>query len=116
MKLHRTYMPPSHLHRGVPVNVWQQAQTETLRVGGICESVYCEWGLWSMEGLPDTLVQLIVGYRAPEGRLWVGHRLQVCSTGATASFMPTTVQLLPIHNVNPIRKMAKWVAIQDVII
>lgn len=68
-----------------------------------------------MEGLPDTLVQLVVGYRAPEGRLRVGHRLQVCSTGATASFMPTTVQLLPMSNVNPISKMAKGIAIQDII-
>ena len=31
-----------------------------------------------MEGLSYTLVQLIVGDRAPEGRFAVCHRLQVC--------------------------------------
>lgn len=115
MKLHHTYMPPSHLHCGVPVNVWQQAQTEALRVGGIGESVDRQWGLWSMEGLPDTLVQLIVGYRAPEGWLRVGHWLQICSTGATVSYMPTTVCMLPKCSINLISIMAKLISIQDII-
>lgn len=62
-------MPPGHLYSGVPVDIRQQAQAETLRVGRICESVHCQRGLRSVEGLPDTLVQLVVGYRAPEGWL-----------------------------------------------
>lgn len=83
-----TYMPPGHLHGSVPVHVGQQAQAETLRVGGIRESVDCQRGLRSVEGLPHTLVQLVVGYRAPEGRLRVGHRLQVCGTAASAGLIP----------------------------
>lgn len=74
-----TYVPPGHLHGGVPVDIRQQAQAETLRVGWICESVHCQRWLRGVEGLPHTLVQLVVGYRAPEGWLWVSHRLQVCS-------------------------------------
>lgn len=36
-----------------------------------------------MKRLPDALVQLIVRYRAPEGRLRVSHWLQVCRRGKT---------------------------------
>lgn len=75
-----TYVPPGHLHSGVPVNVWQQAQAETLRVWWVCESVHCQRGLRGVERLPHALVELVVGYRAPKGRLWVSHRLQVYST------------------------------------
>lgn len=65
--LYLTYVPPGHLHSGVPVDIRQQAQTETLRVGWICESVNGQRGLGGVKGLADTLVQLIIGYRAPEG-------------------------------------------------
>lgn len=73
-----TYVSACELYCWVAVDVGQQAQTEALRVGGVCESVYCEGGLGSMEGLSDALVQLIVGDGAPEGRFTVRHRLQVC--------------------------------------
>lgn len=76
-----TYVPPGHLHSGVPVDIRQQAQAETFRVGRICESVHCQRGLRGVEGLPHALVQLVVGYRAPEGWLRVSHRLQVYSRG-----------------------------------
>lgn len=72
-----TYVPASHLHGGVAINVGQQAQAEALRVGRICESIHSEGRLRGVEGLPDPLVQLIVSYGAPESRLGVGHWLQV---------------------------------------
>lgn len=71
-------MPPGHLHSGIPVDVRQQTQAEALRVGRICESVHCQRGLRGVERLPHALVQLVIGYRAPEGGLRVGHRLHVC--------------------------------------
>ena len=70
-----TYVSACELYCRVAVDVRQQAQTEAFRVGGVCESIYCEGGLGGMEGLSYTLVQLIVGDRAPEGRLTVRHRL-----------------------------------------
>lgn len=73
-----TYMSPCHFNSCIPVNIAEKPQTEAFRVGGVCESIYCEGGLGGMEGLSYTLVQLIVRDRAPEGRLAVCHRLQVC--------------------------------------
>lgn len=70
-----TYVPPGHLHSGVSVDIRQQAQAETLRIGWIGEPIHCERGLRGMKRLPHTLIQLIVGYRAPEGWLRVSHRL-----------------------------------------
>ena len=70
-------MSPGHLHSGIAVDIGQEAQTEALRVGGVREAVHSEGRLWGMECLPHPLVQLIVGYGAPEGRLWIGHRLQI---------------------------------------
>lgn len=75
-----TYVSTSHLHGGIAVDIGQQAQAETFGVGRICESVHSEGRLRGVKGLPDPLVQLIVGYGAPERRLRVGHRLQVYNT------------------------------------
>lgn len=75
-------MPPSHLHSGIPVDIRQQAQAETLGVGWVCEAIHCQRGLRGMERLAHTLVQFVVGYRAPEGWLRVSHRLQVYSRGS----------------------------------
>lgn len=86
-----TYVPPGHLHRGVPVDVGQQAQAETLRVRRVCEAVHRQRRLGGVERLADALVQLVVGYRAPEGRLRVGHRLQVCDRGPQHSLDPTVL-------------------------
>lgn len=72
-------MPPGHLNGGVPVDVGEQAQTEALRVGRVCESVHSQRGLGGVEGLSNTLVQLVISYRAPERWLGVRHRLQVCA-------------------------------------
>lgn len=88
-----TYMPPGHLNSGVPVDVGEQAQTETLWVGRVCKTVHCQRGLWGVEGLSNTLVQLIVGYRAPERRLRVGHRLQVWGEKSEMSWWKTTTQV-----------------------
>lgn len=74
-----TYVSPGHLHRGVPVDVGQQAKAEALRVGGIGEAVHRQRGLRCVKGLAHPLVQLIVGDGAPEGRLRVGDGLQVCT-------------------------------------
>lgn len=68
-------MSACELYCRVAVDVGQQAQTEAFRVGGVCESVDCEGRLGGMEGLSHTLVQLVIGDRAPEGRLAVRHRL-----------------------------------------
>lgn len=73
-----TYVSACELYGGVAVDVGQQAQTEALRVGRVCESIYCEGGLGGVKGLSYTLVQLVVGDGAPEGGLAVCHRLKAC--------------------------------------
>lgn len=73
----RTDVSACELHASVAVNIGQQAQAETLRVGWISKAVYCERRLGCMEDFPHPLVQLIVGYGAPERWLTVRHRLQV---------------------------------------
>lgn len=70
-----TYMSACELHGRVAVHVGQQAQTEALRVGGVCESVDGQGGLGGVEGLSHALVELVVRDGAPEGRLAVRHRL-----------------------------------------
>lgn len=70
-------MPPCELHSRVPVDIGEQPQAEALRVGGVGEAVHGHGGLGGVEGLPDALVQLVVGNGAPEGWLAVGDRLQV---------------------------------------
>lgn len=82
-ELCHTYVPSGHLYSGIPVNIRQQAEAEAFRVWWICESIHCQRGLRSVKRLPDALVQLIVRYRAPEGRLRVSHWLQVCRRGKT---------------------------------
>lgn len=76
-----TYVSACELNGRVAVDVGQQAQTEALRVGRVREAVDGKGGLRGVEGLPDTLVQLVVGDGAPEGRLAVRHRLQVWRDG-----------------------------------
>ena len=76
-----TYMSARELHGGVTVNVGEQTQAEALRVGGVREAVHGEGGLGGVEGLSHPLVQLVVGDGAPKGRLAVGYRLEVCTTG-----------------------------------
>lgn len=73
----RTDVSARQLHRRVAVDVGQQAQAETLRVGGVREAVHRQRRLRGVEGLADPLVQLVVGDGAPEGRLAVRHRLEV---------------------------------------
>lgn len=72
-------MAPGELHGRVAVDVGQQPQAEALRVGGVGEAIHGHGGLRGVEGLPHPLVELVVGYGAPEGRLTVGHGLQVCT-------------------------------------
>ena len=75
--LQRTDVATRELHRGVAVDVGQQAQAEALRVGRVGEAVHRQRGLRGVEGLAHALVQLVVGDGAPEGRLAVRHRLEV---------------------------------------
>lgn len=70
-----TYVSTCELHCRVAVHIGQQPQTEAFGVGRVCESVYCEGRLRSVEGLSNTLVQLVVGDGAPEGGFTVGHWL-----------------------------------------
>lgn len=70
-------MSACKLHSRVAVDIGQQAQTETLRVGRVCEAVHRQRGLGGVEDLSNSLVQLIVGDGAPEGRLTVRHWLKV---------------------------------------
>lgn len=70
-------MSARELHGRVAVHVGQQAQTEALRVGRVCEAVHRQRGLRGVEDLSYPLVQLVVGNGAPEGRLTVRHWLKV---------------------------------------
>lgn len=71
-------MSARELHGGVAVDVGEQAQAEALGVGRICKSVHGEGGLGRVEDLSHALVQLVVRDGAPEGRLTVRDRFQVC--------------------------------------
>lgn len=71
-------MSARQLHGGVAVDVGEQAQAEAFRVGRICKSVHGEGGLGRVKDLSHALVQLVVGDGAPEGRLAVRDRFQVC--------------------------------------
>lgn len=68
---------PRQLHCCIPVDVGEQPEAEALRIGGVGEAVHSHGWLRGVERLPDTLVQLVVGDGAPEGRLAVGNWLQV---------------------------------------
>lgn len=76
-KIQVTNVSSCELHRCVSVHVRQQAQAEAFRVGRISKTIHCHRGLGGMKRLPDSLVELIVGYRAPESWLTVGNRLQI---------------------------------------
>lgn len=78
-------MAPGELHGRVPVDVGQQTQAEALRVGGVGEAIHGHGGLRGVESLSHPLVELVVGYGAPEGRLAVGHGLQICTKQSQVS-------------------------------
>lgn len=70
-------MSPRHLNGCVPVDVAEQAETKAFRVGGVGEAVHRQRRLRGVERLPHPLVQLVVGYRAPESWFAVGNWLKV---------------------------------------
>lgn len=74
-----TDVSPRELHGRVPVDVGQQTEAEALGIGGVSEAIHGHGGLGGVESLSHPLVELVVGYGAPEGRLAVGHRLQICT-------------------------------------
>lgn len=70
-------MSTCQLHGCIAVDVGQQTQAEALRVGGIREAVHRQGGLRGVERLSYSLVQLVVGNRAPERWLTVRDWLKV---------------------------------------
>lgn len=76
-KTRHTYMPSCHFYSSISVNIGEQTQAEPLRVRWVCKAVHSKRGLWGMEGLSNPLVQFIICYRTPKGRLRVGNRLQI---------------------------------------
>ena len=70
-------MSPRLFHLRVSVDVGEKAQAESLRAGGVREAVDGQRRLGRVEGLADPLIHLVVGYRAPEGRLAVRDGLQI---------------------------------------
>jgi len=87
-------MSPCHFHSCVPVYVAEKPETEAFRVGGVGEAIDCQRWLGGVERLSDPLVQLIVGYRAPESGFAVGNRLKVCEEieGGTFYTSPTVYE------------------------
>lgn len=76
-------MPPGVLDSRVAVDVGEQAEAEAVAVvGGICEAVNEHAGGGSLEGLPNTVVQLVVNNGAPVLGFLIGHRLHICTGNA----------------------------------
>lgn len=76
-------MPPGILNGGVAVDVGEQAEAESVAVvGGIREAIDKHAGGGRLEGLPDTVVELVVNNGAPVLGFLVGHGLHIC-TGST---------------------------------
>lgn len=73
-------MPPGVLNSRVAVDVGEQAETESVAVvGGICEAIDEHTGGGSLEGLSNTIVELVVNNRAPVLGFLIGHRLHICT-------------------------------------
>lgn len=71
-------VPPGVLYRGIPVDVAELAEAESVAViAGVREPVHDHRRRMAMENLTDPAVQLIVGYGGPERLLLVRHRLDV---------------------------------------
>ena len=74
-------VPPGLLDDGVTVDVGEEAQAEALGRAGVRVAVDGEAGLGGVEHLPHPVLHLVVGDRAPVGRLTVGDNLIVCRGG-----------------------------------
>lgn len=71
-------MTPCVFNGGIPVNIGQQTKAESIAVvGWIGKSVNNNTMAGGMEYLPNTVVQLIVCYRAPALGFLVCHWLQI---------------------------------------
>ena len=74
-------VPPGLLDDGVAVNVGEEAQAEALGRAGVRVAVDGEAGLGGVEHIPHPVLHLVVGDRAPVGRLTAGDNLIVCQGG-----------------------------------
>lgn len=73
-------VPPGVLNSGVAVDVGEQAETESVAVvGGICEAIDEHTGGGRLEGLSNTIVELVVNNRAPVLRFFIRHGLHICA-------------------------------------
>lgn len=68
-------MPSGLLYHRVPVNVWEETQTEPVALAGVREAVHGDAWLAGVEGLAHPGVELVVGDAAPEGGLAVHYGL-----------------------------------------
>lgn len=73
-----TYMSPCHFNSCVPVNVAEKPEAKAFRIGGVSETVHGQRRLRGVERLTHPLVQLVVGYGAPESWFTVGDGLKIC--------------------------------------
>ena len=69
------------LDDGVPVDVGEEAKAEAFGRAGVRVAVDGEAGLGRVEDLAHAILHLIVGDRAPVGRLAVRHHLVVWGKG-----------------------------------
>lgn len=85
-----TNVSSREFHCCISVHVRQQTKAEAFRVGWVGEPIHGHRGLGGVESLPHSLVEFIVGYRAPESWLAVGNRLQICTkTESKVSHRPS---------------------------
>lgn len=73
-----TYMSPCHFNSCVPVNIAEKPEAKAFRIGGVSETVHGQRRLRGVERLTHPLVQLVVGYGAPESWFTVGDGLKIC--------------------------------------
>ena len=78
-KLTFSNVPPSVFNSGIPINIGEQPEAETvLIVGRIGETVHQHTCGGGMERFAHAVIELIVDNRAPVFWLLISHRLHVC--------------------------------------
>ena len=53
------------------IDVGERAQTKPIGAGRVAAAVDVQVGLWGMKRLADVFVRFVIGYGAPERRLYV---------------------------------------------
>ena len=72
-----TYMASRHFHLLCSVDVGEQAQAKSLRVGGVSKAIHRQRGLRGMKGLPYSIVQFIIRNGAPVRGINVRHGISI---------------------------------------